>query len=319
MTEHNQKLEPSRFDLNVGPGGEAELAEPGRAAAAGEKKANIAAGPDSQKMTLIGLGALLLLAALVFFWLPDRVATPEIETVPASTQSNTRSAPVSTVSPWSDAQSGRQRKDAQEVLASLLEEQFALDEIAVTEWAPEEFAAAQAQATKGDELYRQQQFIEAAEAYQQGLDSMRAITASSAQVFEELLQKGQQALDNNQPDAALEALELAIQMQPDSVIAMHALNRAGALEQVLALLNQAREARANAELETAQQLLSEALDLDPEHAQAKAELADTRREIVRRNFNRAMTAGYQALDQGDFDVAEKQFLAAQRILPMMLR
>ena len=76
-------------------------------------------------------------------------------------------------------------------------------------------------------MYRQHQFIEAAEAYQQGLDSMRAITANAAQVFEELLQKGQQALDNNQPDAALEALELAIQMQPDSVIAFGGLGLGG--------------------------------------------------------------------------------------------
>ncbi|MCZ6828671.1 MAG: hypothetical protein O7F73_03650, partial [Gammaproteobacteria bacterium] len=87
------------------------------------------------------------------------------------------------------------------------------------------------------------------------------------------------------------------------------------LEQVLAWLNSAREARSAVELETAQQLLLQALDLDPEHTLTKTELAENRREISRRNFNRAMTAGYQAMDQGDYDAAEKQFLAAQRILP----
>jgi tetratricopeptide (TPR) repeat protein len=315
MTEHNQKLEPSRFDLNVSPG-KADPS-PGTKDARGSSPGGGAAGaaPQSQKMTLVGLGSLLLLAALVFFWLPDRVATPEIETAAAPAQSSPRAAPASTASPWSDAQLGRQRKDAQGVLSELLEEQFALEEISVEQWAPEAFAAAQALATKGDELYRQQQFIEAGEAYQQGLEAMRALSASAAQVFEELLQRGQQALDNNQPQAALEALELAVLIQPDSAIAQHALDRARSLEQVLALLLQAREARSNAELETAEQLLSQALDLDPEHVQARAELNDTRREIVRRNFNRAMTAGYQAMDRGDFDSAEKQFLAAQRILP----
>ncbi|MCZ6831329.1 MAG: hypothetical protein O7F73_17405, partial [Gammaproteobacteria bacterium] len=276
MTEHNQKLEPSRFDLDSGPGGDLaplRTEEPGARAAADGKKVSTGANLDSQKMTLIGLGALLLFAVLVFFWLPDRIVTPEIEISPASTQKNTRSAPTSTVSPWSDAQLGRQRRDAQEVLSSLLEEQFALDEIAVTEWAPDEFAAAQAQATKGDELYRQQQFIEAAAAYQQGLDSMRVISASAAHVFEQLLQRGQQALDSNQSAAALQALELAIQMQPDSAIAMHALDRARSLEQVLAWLNSAREARSAVELETAQQLLLQALDLDPEHTLTKTELA----------------------------------------------
>jgi tetratricopeptide (TPR) repeat protein len=317
MTEHNQKLEPSRFDLNAGPGAETGKASPEKAnaAATDANKARLDAGSGSQKMTALGLGVLILVAALVFFWLPERVATPEIEVPLAAPQKSSPATSANTASPWSDAQLGKQRKEAQEVLAVLLEEQFALDEIAVTEWAPEEFAAAQAQATRGDELYRQQEYIEAAAAYQQGLDDLRALSARAPAAFEQLVQEGQLALDNNQAAAALQAFELAIKMQPDSTIAAHGLKRAGSLESVLALLDAAREARAAAELETAQDLLSQALELDPEHAQAKAELAETRREITRRNFNRAMTAGYRALDQGDYDLAEKQFLAAQRIMP----
>ena len=316
MTEHNQKLEPSRFDLNDRPAGDASPSATGSADGASSTVTAVGpASPDSQKMTLIGLGTLLLLAALVFFWLPERVVQPEIETGTSTVQSNARPAPTSTASPWSDAQLGRLRKDAQEVLASLLEEQFALEELAVNEWAEEQFAAAQAQATTGDKLYRQQQFVEAGAAYQQGLDSMRALSASAPAVFEQLLQRGQQALDNNQPEAALEALELAIMIQPDSTIAMRALDRARSLEQVLGMLKDAREARSTAQLENARDLLTGALKLDPEHALVIAELAETRREIQRRNFNRAMTAGYQAMDRSDYDTAENQFLAAQRILP----
>ena len=43
--------------------------------------------------------------------------------------------------------------------------------------------------------------------------------------------------------------------------------------------------------------------------------ASVEREIARRDFNSAMTAGYAALDEGRFDEAERQFKAAQRILP----
>ena len=195
MTEHNQKLEPSRFDLNAGPGAETEAAPPESVStgASAAKKPPAGKSADSQKMTVLGLGILVLIAGLVFFWLPERVSTPEIE-IPAATQQKSPRAtpanPASTASPWSDAQLGKQRKEAQEVLAVLLEEQFALDEIAVTEWAPEEFAAAQTLATQGDELYRQQQYIEAAAAYQQGLDSLQALSTSAPAAFEQLLQQG---------------------------------------------------------------------------------------------------------------------------------
>jgi hypothetical protein len=318
MTEHNQKLEPSRFDLNADPAPEFSKRPQGESA----KNASTATGTSggtpaaaSQKMTFAGLGALLLIAGLVFFWLPERVVTPAIEKSTASEEKATRALPETTASPWSDAQAGRLRKEAQDVLAALLEEQFSLEEIAVSQWAAEEFTAAQALATRGDELYRQQQFEEAAAAYRQGLESMRALSDSAPGVFEQLVQRGQQALDNNQPALALESLVLATQIQPDSLIAAHALERANSLEEVLTLLTAAREARTAQELETAQGLLQQAVALDPEHTLAGAELAETKRAIQRRNFNRAMTAGYKAMDAEDFDAAEKQFLAAQRILP----
>ena len=186
MTDHNQKLEPSRFDLNVDSAPEFSKRPDGESAKTASSAPGTSAGASaatSQKMTFAGLGALVLIACLVFFWLPERVVTPEIEKTPVSQQKTATALPETTASPWSDAQLGRERKEAQEVLSELLEEQFSLEEIAVSQWAEEEFAEAQALATQGDELYRQQQFKEAKGTYQQGLESMRALNDSAPQVL----------------------------------------------------------------------------------------------------------------------------------------
>ena len=75
MTEHNQKLEPSQFDLNTGAAPASTATTPGSA-----RQGAPTGGGDSQRTTVIALAGLLLVAGLVFFWLPSRVAPPEIET-----------------------------------------------------------------------------------------------------------------------------------------------------------------------------------------------------------------------------------------------
>jgi tetratricopeptide (TPR) repeat protein len=218
-------------------------------------------------------------------------------------------------SPYSDAQTARERKAAQDILAELLEVQFALEELAVEQWAAESFAAAQALATTADEQYRQQDFVIAAGTYRQALDAMKAIQGQVEEVFQQQLDAGLAALRSDQAEPAIAALELATLLKPDNAEALAALERARNLEPLLELMVQANDARAAGELESSIELLQQAVELDPEHPGAAAQLTSVERELARRNFNRAMTAGYQALDQGYFDQAEKQFKSAQSIMP----
>ncbi len=317
MNDHNQKMEPTRFDL----GSEHRDTESERQESVADNDANGSASmlarvsrTESQRSVLIGLGGLLLVAAMVFFWLPTLVSEPQIElAIPEQSASRLPQGPK--VSPWSDAQLQRQRKAAQNVLALLLEEQFALEELGVQEWADEEFSDAVGLATKGDELYRQQEFLSSMEHYQMGLDGLLAISAKVPQIFEHHLQRGLQALETGDPDAAITHLKLAQLINPISGEVDHALGRAVNLAPVMELLRQAHQAHAANDLDLAVNLLTEASALDPEHSQVQAELQQTRRDVARRDFNRAMTAGYDALDRREYDEAEQQFMGARRIMP----
>ncbi|MEP5764641.1 MAG: hypothetical protein ABJ308_08600 [Halieaceae bacterium] len=308
MSDHNKRVEPASFEPAAAPATEA----PGPKT---EPRQRVLKGAGQPNWVVPALATLAVLALLVFFWLPSQVDTGTVAIDPA-TVAATRSKPASIdVSPWSDAQLARQRKDAQEILAALLDEQFTLEEMSVELWAGEAFGSAQALAATGDEQYRQQEFLTAGETYQQALDAMLEIKASVDSVFADTLQRGLDALRSDQAKAALEALQLAIVLKPDDPSAQAALTRAQNLEPLLALLQQANDARDTGALENALGLLQQAVALDPEHPGASVQLASVEREIARRNFNQAMTAGYQALDEGRFDEAERQFTAAQRILP----
>ncbi|MCX2982649.1 hypothetical protein EYC98_17445 [Halieaceae bacterium IMCC14734] len=318
MTEHNQKLKPSAFD----PGG--NTLAPGAPDRAAQAEAGTAApaGTASQRPLIAALVALGVILAAVFFWLPTWVEAPSAELATTNakspivdTQTQTRAKAQEQASPWSDAQLAQQRKEAQAVLELLLEQQFALQEMSVEQWATEAFAAATDLATSGDQLYRQQQFEDARETYGEGLQAMTALVEAAPGVFETQLQLALDALDANQAQAATEAIAIALLISPDSVSALRAQARAMTLPQVLTLIKQAQQLQLDNQLEPALENTQQALELDAEHELAKNLQAQLRQEIARRDFNRAMTAGYQAMDREDYDTAEARFLAAQKLLP----
>jgi hypothetical protein len=302
MSDQNKKVEPLRF----------EPAAPPTAASADSKPAPAVAG---RNWVLPALGALVVIGLLVIFWLPQQVDTSAIDAEAAAASPARSKSSTIDVSPWSDAQLARQRKAAQEILAELLDEQFLLEELQVVQWAAEDFSAAQALATGADEQYRQQQFLEAAASYQAALEAMQAIAGRAEEVFETQLQAGQEALNSDQAEAAITALDLAVVLRPDHEGAQQALARAHTLAPLLALMQEATDAHKQGELEAALAFLQQARGMDPQHSGAEAQLRSIEREIARRNFNRAMTAGYQALDDVRYDEAERQFLKARSILP----
>ncbi len=300
MDEHNQKLEPVEF-TPVGP-----------AQADGTSRPDGHRGRGTQIGVAATLGGLLLIVAMVVFWLPSRVpeATPP---PPVAVDPATRSTPTTELSPWAEAQSLRQRKAAQEVLARLLEEQFRLEENDVEQWAGEEFAAALAVAAEADQLYRQQQYPAATAGYQRGLEQLLAIGDSAEKLFAEHWQQGLAAIAAGQAEQARQHLQLALLLQPEHNEVVQALARVEKLEQLLPLLQQA--AAAGADLDQAHRLLMQAAALDPQHPRVVEALAESRRRITTRDFSRAMSAGYAALEQADFARSEREFLAAQRLRP----
>ncbi|MAT91328.1 MAG: hypothetical protein CME59_01875 [Halioglobus sp.] len=267
--------------------------------------------------------ALALLAALVVFWLPGQVA----DTAPAPGDASaaglpTAAAPASpaaqpapeapavTASPWSDARQARLRKEAQEVLESLLDLQFALEERGVTSWAPTRYAHANDTAAAADELYRAREFDQAEAGYRRSLEQLQALQAAIPEELAAALARAETALEAGDQAAAETALDTAALLQPDSSELGALRARAALLPQLLPLLAEADTLEAAGDLAAAQQRLDEAVALDPAHRRAAAQRDRVALAYRQQRFNDAMSEGYGALDEGRFDAARSAFRRA---------
>jgi hypothetical protein len=213
MSSHNEQVNPAPFDAA------APSPAPGQ---------HVEAKSATPRWVIPALLGLLLVAVLVVFWLPGKIqpdiaSSPATETIgadagaPPSQASQKAAAPAQEkASPWSDAQLARLRKEAQDMLAQLLDLQLALEERSVAQWGAEQFAAAAELATAADELYRQRQFTEATSTYQQARDQMQALLDSVPSVVEQQLQAARGAIAGLDVEQANTHIALAQLIEPEN-------------------------------------------------------------------------------------------------------
>jgi tetratricopeptide (TPR) repeat protein len=318
MPSHNDPVQPIPFDV----------VQPAPAPTATPRTADVEVHRGTPAWVLPALAGLSLLALLVIFWLPNNLqpfqrAPTQAAAESAGAQSTERadatagqpSSATTDASPWSDAQAARLRKQAQEVLAELLDLQFALQEHGVEKWAPAPFSEVKAVAAKADALYKNREYEQAVAGYQQGLASLQKLQESMPQELTRLLEQAQQAIDGGDAPAAIAALQLAAVIAPDNGDIAKLLKRAEVLPQLLPLLQAAATAEAAGDLPRAQQLLQQAAALDPLHQRAQDELQRVTAKSHEQGFNEAMSRGYAALKEGRFDSARTAFGAAAKMQP----
>ncbi|MEE8339590.1 MAG: hypothetical protein V3R56_05555, partial [Xanthomonadales bacterium] len=309
MSSHNEQVKPTTFDvadeLPLGP----------------QPSALESIRHTAPPWVLPVLLALAVLAAAVVFWLPGRISqqvAPPIlaieDMAPATATARVKSTTEES-SPWSDAQLAKLRKEAQDVLAGLLDAQFKLEERGVQQWAAERFAKAKSVAAEGDAQYRERRFIEAIASYGRSMEELQALLDSAPLVLKEYLERARKAIEDGHSEVVHAALAVAAAIEPDSDELASLSQRAAVLERLLPLLSQAGEAEERGDLATAQDLLQQATALDPKHPGARSELARVAAAHTTQRFNHAMSDGYIALGDAHFTQARSAFNKAARLAP----
>lgn len=271
----------------------------------------------------VSLGVLLLLALGVIFVLPGVVERYEL---PLTERPATPSPPVSSntvddtpvlnaVSPFEEAQRARQRRAAQDVLSSLLERQEALEEAGVEQWAGNRHEQALAAARSGDAQYRNGEFQAAVESYTQADEALAELESLMPSVLGRLIEEGQTALADSDPDIAEARFSLALRIEPGNDTAELGLERARTLEEVEQLVESARRLQDEGDLEQAEQRLQEALDLDERHQPARELLAINREQQQANEFTRIMSRGFALLSNSEPEAAIEAFEEARSVRP----
>lgn len=270
----------------------------------------------------VALAALVLLALAVIFVLPRLVEEYELPLTPRVTQAP---APVTApaaaqpsapaISPFEEAQLARQRREAQDALASLLQRQVDLETNSVTEWAPEPYAQAIESARRGDEFYRNANFAEAALAYQQSDQALAALQDQRRSEFDRLMREGEEAMLASDAETALARFSLAALVDPTSIEADNAVRRAQVLEQVESLLDEGETLQEAGQLQQARERFQQAAALDGEHPEIAALMARNDQLQLDARFNAAMSEGFALLQQYSRDEAIIAFERALQIKP----
>ena len=309
MSPQNEPVKPTAF----------QPANPEPAPAATTKPVS---GPPS--WVLPTLAGLLVLALIVVFWLPGRFDGSGVESTSNDNPPNTESGQPTTkppkpeantpeATPWSDAQLAKLRKEAQNALAILLDVQFELQEAGVEQWAGDAFEAAKTVAAQGDMQYRDRQFPEAKISFEQALTEMELLAESAPKVLASYLERAREAIEAGEAQPALDALAIAALIDLTDTRIASLARRVETLPQLLPLLSKAQEAEESEDLGSAQKLLQQATALDAEHLRTRAELARVTAAHTLQRFNRAMSDGYSALDEGQFSRAKSAFGQAGKL------
>ncbi|MAM69863.1 MAG: hypothetical protein CMP91_01790 [Gammaproteobacteria bacterium] len=273
---------------------------------------------NQQKNTKILWGIFSLLFVLVLgvvFILPNYISAPDPSTVAPVVVPVERPTPQGTFSPFEEAQMLREREEAQGVLEQILAMQETLEAMSVESWAAEEYEAALNIATEGDTAYREQDFLGAQESYQRSLLALQELETRSQQVLGTSIDNGFVAIDNELPVRAQEFFNTALLIDPESERAQNGLRRAELLPEVLNLLEQGDQEHAQGNLEQALVFYQEARNVDPEHPRAAQAVTQTNQDILNRDFQNTMSAGFAAIQQGDPEAALESFNQALVLRP----
>jgi len=295
------KIEPVDFDLNESPLFSSQPAQ-----------------VDSNKppmMVWVGLGSLFIVALFVIFVLPTLVTEYELPLERRAEVMDLQLAteqvdPTTAISPFEEAQRSLQRKNAQDVLAELLQRQEELVAQQVSDWGSSDYIIALEQANIGDEYYRAQDFVLARESYAMGLIGLIELIDSISTVLAQTIIDADKALLDANSALAEQKYALAVLLNPENEEAKIGLQRAKTLDEVTQLFVSADDFFEDDELEKAETLYRQIVDLDGYNEQAQEKLLMVTGQILENEFVGIMSIGYAFLEADEPGKAIAEFQRA---------
>lgn len=264
----------------------------------------------ARKITLVVLG--MLLAGTVFL-LPQFVSEPWI-----AGQDDLPSVPEaspSAVAPSKAAELTHFRQESQAVLAEVVVLRERLQHSQVERWAEAEFRQALERIEAGDEHYSYGEYAASFEQFQQARQSLEEIKQLGQQRLADAQTQASAAIESLNIAAAVAAADLATGIAPDDPEAQQLAARAAILAQVAVHIEAGDQALERDDFREAQAEFRAAVDLDPAHERASESLTRANQEITASTFRTHMSAGFAALENGDYDSARAAFRAAGKIFP----
>ncbi|TDU31569.1 hypothetical protein DFR24_0939 [Panacagrimonas perspica] len=269
--------------------------------------------------------ALAVIAALVFLVLPKLVSgttqTPA-PAEPAATAPPTEEAAAAPPTPPTAASTSQVFDDAAlldaraaaQTARNQYEEQVAvLQSRGAQTWAASPLAQAQSQAAAGASAFAGRDFPASRTSYQAAASSTAALLAQIPPQLSAALTAGASALEASEKVAAQQAYERARMFEPDNKAAARGLERVASLDAVRAQVDTARRLEQAGDVVGARAAWKQALALDADTQSARDALARLDAQAGDAEFRRALGETLDALDRGNYELAEKRLARARAL------
>ena len=257
-------------------------------------------------------GVLLLLLATVF---------QADSTDPAKDHGEDKTASATSVpatieeSPFQKAQRAAARRTAQDILASVLAKQQALEAMNIQQWADEPYQQALAAANEGDTLYRQRQFKAAIAHYETAASLLDKLEAGREPHIAELLAQGLAAINRGQTVAAQQAFNNVLLIAAEQPQALQGLQRCLSLPEVFAATERGHTLQMTGDYAPALAEYTQALQLDPLFQAAITGREEAQGLLDDEQFQAAINQGFMHLHSGALATARQHFKRALVIKP----
>ena len=306
-----------------------EPIDPASLRATGADPGNPSAHANRNALRALVFVGLASVAILVFWILPEvvdqqRASGPMNQEPPAplhetpETFSEPRGVPealVETPAGPAEQEPAVLRLRAETLLLGIIEKQDSLQQQGVEQWADQDYAAAVASGQAGDAHFRKQEFTEAIRLYEQSANALQTLQNRVDAVLEQALAQGDQALLQNQGEAAKRHFSLALTIDSRNRRALEGLKRAETLGELFALLETGGHFEAANRLQAAEQAYRQAVALDPLSAEAASALQRVTERLTEAEFSRQMSQAYALLQSRQLEGARAAFHKAQELMP----
>ena len=227
-----------------------------------------------------------------------------------------RPAPDDQLPPYQALRREQARTEAGGELARFVELELKLrEELHIGAWAEAHYDAARSLAQAGDEAFVAERFDAAIDQYGQAADALAALIGQGHAQFEEALNQALKAIDERDPKAAGARLAQAAEIKPDSPALLSAQQRAGHLPEVIAQFRAARNHELAGRWDQAVRTYQAIRALDADTPGLDQAIATARRGRSDQVLRERLSAGFKALERGQFGQAESAFRQALKIDP----
>ena len=270
-------------------------------------------------MQIVAVLVFVVCAVAIFVWVPqrDHLPTATVDTLDDQEESIARPPDSENQEfPFLDSQLERAREQAQITLNdfSALQDHFVQNQLG-SEQHSTRYNEIIDRANEGDILFGQREFDSAQEKFEGALDDLRQLIATINTEFDDSMKAGFKALDERDTQSSREAFTNASEIKPLEQSAQTALQRVARLPRINELLRESERARLRGNWDEALSLLDDAAELDGLTPGLNERRDGILSERAKEELNDLLTSGHQALNQDDFEEAERLFNEVLRRQP----